>query len=312
MAKTPKKRGKLTRSCASMQAHMGLLDRYPQFRNNQSRLHQLTNTYILSGAARRAARAAPKRIQVVVHVVFNTDNENISDDQIMSQMDVLNADFSIKNGDLSNIPEPFKDLLGNPNLKFSLADTDPMGNPTHGITRQQTTRNSFSHDQDPVKFSASGGTDAWDTQRYLNIWVCSLDDGLLGYAQFPGGPEDTDGVVILNSAFGTQGMAQAPFDKGRTTTHEVGHYLNLSHIWGNSLVANCSDSDFVDDTPNQFGPNFGTPQFPAVSCENQPEGDMFMNYMDYVNDEAMVMFTHGQVARMQAALEEARKDLWRI
>jgi hypothetical protein len=129
----------------------------------------------------------------------------------------------------------------------------------------------------------------------------------LGYAQFPGGPKATDGVVILNTAFGTEGTATAPFNLGRTVTHEVGHWLNLRHIWGDTL--DCSGGDRVADTPNCAGPNFGQPKFPTVSCGNAPHGDMFMNYMDYVDDAAMFMFTAGQVSRMSACLAGPRKSL---
>jgi len=193
---------------------------------------------------------------------------------------------------------------------FALATTDPSGAATTGITRQRTTVPSFGVD-DKMKSAATGGTDPWDTARYLNIWVCTLSGGVLGYAQFPGGPPETDGVVILSSAFGRGGSATAPFDLGRTTTHEVGHYFNLSHIWGEARVPTCTDSDFVDDTPNQWGPNFGKPSFPHASCDNVPDGDLFMNFMDYVDDDTMVMFSTQQVARMHAALEFSRSSLGR-
>jgi hypothetical protein len=134
-----------------------------------------------------------------------------------------------------------------------------------------------------------------------------LSGGLLGYAQFPGGPQATDGVVINYQAFGTNGTASAPFNKGRTATHEVGHYLNLRHIWGDT--PDCSGSDMVADTPNSAGPNFGTPAFPVVTCNNGPNGDMFMNYMDYTDDAAMFMFTTQQVLRMRTALETLRSGL---
>jgi hypothetical protein len=161
---------------------------------------------------------------------------------------------------------------------------------------------------DSMKNETTGGASPWDTTRYLNIWVCGLSGGVLGYAQFPGGPPATDGVVILTSAFGRGGSARTPFDLGRTATHEVGHYLNLSHIWGEARVPTCQDSDFVDDTPNQFGPNFGKPTFPSSSCGNTPS-DMFMNYMDYVDDDTMCMFTPQQVLRMHTALEFSRSAL---
>jgi hypothetical protein len=156
-----------------------------------------------------------------------------------------------------------------------------------------------------VKSAATGGADAWPSDRYLNIWVCPLAGGLLGYAQFPGGPAATDGVVIRHSAFGTTGTATAPFDLGRTTTHEIGHWVNLRHIWGDDGTG-CWGDDFVADTPNQGGPNTGTPPFPTVSCGNAPNGDMFMNYMDYTDDVAMFMFSAGQVTRIHAALDGPR------
>jgi hypothetical protein len=115
-------------------------------------------------------------------------------------------------------------------------------------------------------------------------------------------------VVILNTAFGTTGTATAPFDRGRSATHEIGHWLNLHHIWGDDGTG-CNGSDFVDDTPNQAGPNFGTPAFPHVTCDNAPNGDLFMNYMDYVDDAAMFMFTGGQVVRMQATLDSDRSSM---
>ena len=156
-------------------------------------------------------------------------------------------------------------------------------------------------------FPRAGGIDAWPTQKYLNIWVCDLGGGLLGYAQFPGGPADTDGVVILNTAFGTTGIAAAPFNLGRTAVHEVGHWLNLNHIWGDTN--DCSGTDHVDDTPKQQLPNYNKPAFPHVTCNNGPNGDMFVNYMDYVDDDTMVMFTPGQVARMYATLVGSRRSV---
>jgi len=152
-----------------------------------------------------------------------------------------------------------------------------------------------------------GGADAWPTDKYLNLWVCDLGNGLLGYAQFPGGPADTDGVVILNSAFGTIGSAASPFDLGRTAVHEVGHWLNLNHIWGDT--SDCTGTDHVPDTPGAQLPNYNKPVFPHVTCTNGPNGDMFMNYMDYVDDDSMVMFTTGQSARMQATLAGPRSSI---
>jgi Pregnancy-associated plasma protein-A len=252
------------------------------------------------------ARSGCTKIPVVVHVVYKTTTQNISDAQINSQIDVLNQDFRMQNPDVSTVPPAFSPFASDPRIEFELASIDPSGNPTSGITRTATTADSFS-DDDRVKSNATGGIDAWPADRYLNIWVCNLNP-YLGYAQFPGGPAATDGVVILHTAFGTTGTAAPPFNLGRTATHEIGHWLNLYHIWGDD-AGGCSGSDFVSDTPNQGGPNYGTPSFPTISCSNGPTGDMFMNYMDYVDDAAMVMFSAGQVNRMQAALDGVRSTI---
>ncbi|HEX7503769.1 MAG TPA: zinc metalloprotease [Syntrophales bacterium] len=255
--------------------------------------------------AMRAA-ATPLTIPVVVQVVYKTAAENISVAQIKSQIDVLNRDYRAKNADKSKVPTVWKGLVSDVAVQFALATKDPSGKPTTGITRTKTTRASFGTD-DSVKSSATGGVNAWPTDKYLNIWVCTLANGILGYAQFPGGPKKTDGVVILNTAFGTKGTASPPFNLGRSATHEVGHWLNLRHIWGDT--EDCSGSDFVADTPNAAGPNFGKPKFPHVTCSNGPNGDMFVNYMDYVDDDTMFMFTTQQVVRMQAALNGPRKKI---
>jgi hypothetical protein len=131
-------------------------------------------------------------------------------------------------------------------------------------------------------------------KTHVNIWVCIVGGGRLGYAQFPGGSASTDGVVISPQYFGSQGYVSAPFDEGRTATHEVGHYLNLRHIWGDGR---CKKDDFVSDTPSSDGPNYGCPSYPTVNCRSN---DMTMNYMDYVDDACMYMFSEGQKTRMRA------------
>ncbi len=299
----------LSRSCGCLQAHFGLLDRYPEFRANQVKIEQFTKYCKQAGA--RAFRSGVMSIPVVVHVIHRTAAEKISVSQVKSQIASLNKDFRAKNPDRSKTPAAFKSLVTDARIEFKLATKDPDGKKTTGITYTNTSQSSFSHIDDDMKFKGLGGADAWDTSRFLNIWICTLGGGLLGYAQFPGGPPDTDGVVIRNTAFGTQGTATAPFNKGRTATHEVGHFLNLSHIWGEGRISTCSDSDFVDDTPNQFDKHYGTPMFPQISCTNGPDGDMFMNYMDYVDDAAMFMFTCEQVARMKATLAGPRNTLGR-
>ncbi len=292
------------RQCAAMQEFERLLEEQPSFRANQQRAELATLRAIESGEAGRVARRI-LTIPTVVHVVWKKPKENISKAQIRSQIAALNQDFRATNADASKVPGAWQGLVGDAKIKFKLATYDPDGSRTDGIVRVQTDRKSFGPG-DGVKRVGNGGSAAWPSDKYLNIWVCTLAGGLLGYAQFPGGPKATDGVVILNTAFGTEGTATRPFHKGRTATHEVGHWLNLRHIWGDTL--DCSGGDRVADTPNAEGPNTGKPTFPKVSCGNAPNGDMFMNYMDYVDDEAMFMFTAGQVARMNACLAGPRKS----
>jgi hypothetical protein len=296
--------------CATREHHQRLLATDSNYKSRRQSIEQF-NLALRGGGPLRAGVA---RIPVVVHVLFNTAEQNISDDQINSQIAVLNADFNATNADINTVPVVFQPLVGNAHISFFLAKRDPQGSSTNGITRTHTAIPSFSRrgprgePDDRMKFTAKGGIDAWPSDRYLNIWVCQLGGGLLGYAQFPGGPPETDGVAITHTAFGTVGTARAPFNLGRTTSHEIGHWLNCFHIWGDDRLR-CSGTDYCDDTPNQGGNNRGMPAFPHVSCNNGPNGDLFMNFMDYTDDAGCVMFTKGQVYRMDAALSGARSSL---
>ncbi len=198
------------------------------------------------------------------------------------------------------MPSVWTTLVANSRIQFCLATIDPNGNTTIGVRRVKTSTTSFSTNN-AVKHTSQGGDDAWPALDYLNLWVCNLGGGLLGYAQFPGGSAATDGVVITYTGFGNTGTAAPPYNLGRTATHEVGHWLNLRHIWGDDGSA-CSGSDLVDDTPNQADEHYGCPKYPQVSCSNAPNGDMFVNYMDYTDDKCMFMFTKGQKSRMYATL----------
>ena len=235
-------------------------------------------------------------IPVVVHIVYNTADQNISYAQIKSQLTALNNDFSNQNSDKANRPAVFDNLAADARIHFCLAQVDPNNKATTGIIRKQTNTVSFTAD-DAMKNSMRGGDDAWDCKKYLNIWVCNLGGRTLGYATLPGGPADMDGVVIGFDVFGTAGNVRLPFNKGRTATHEVGHWLGLKHLWGD---VECGD-DGVDDTPRQKTYNFGCPSFPHVTdCSQTTDGDMFMNYMDFSDDGCMNMFTIEQKKRMRA------------
>jgi hypothetical protein len=292
------------RTCTTMAHNQLMMEAYPAFRRLLSELESETRARLAEPQA--FAADEPVTIPVVIHVVWRTDAENISDAQIASQMDVLNADYAATNPDRASIPSVWQGLSIDSGVQFRLTSIGPDGAPHSGINRVQTNVSGFSTD-DGVKSAATGGADAWPAEIYLNLWVCNLGGGVLGYAQFPGGPPSTDGVVIGYRYFGVGGSAVQPFDRGRTATHEVGHWLNLRHIWGDT--EDCTGSDFVADTPGQRLPNYNEPSFPSISCNNGPNGDMFMNYMDYVDDVAMFMFTSGQVARMRATLSSIRAGL---
>nr|WP_321246631.1 M43 family zinc metalloprotease [uncultured Psychroserpens sp.] len=245
-------------------------------------------------------------IPVVVHVLYRNSTENISVAQIQSQLDVLNEDFRRTNANADNLWSQAADT----EIQFCLSTVDPNGNATSGITRKLTTRQDWNANDD-AKRSSSGGIDPWNTSEYLNMWVVpkmtTISQGqtinLLGYAQFPGGNAATDGIIMIYNAFGRTGAVTAPYDGGRTTTHEIGHYLNLRHIWGD---ANCGN-DFVSDTPTHQTSNRGCP-VGQTSCSST---DMPQNYMDYTNDSCMNLFTQGQKDRMRAVLASggARRTL---
>src|SRR5687767_10114421 len=227
-------------------------------------------------------------VPVVFHVLYNTAEQNISTAQIQSQVDVLNEDFTAANADAAYVPSAFQSLIGNANIHFVLAARDPSGSATTGITRTFTSVTSFSTNT-PIYFTSMGGHDAWPASQYLNIWVCNKSGGA-GYSSYPwSGSPTTDGVIIKYNYVGRV----APFinnwnyQKGRTVTHEVGHWLGLIHTWGD---ASCG-SDLVGDTPQQTSANSSCPTFPHVSsCSPNSNGDMYMNYMDYTNDNCRNMF----------------------
>jgi len=244
-------------------------------------------------------------IPVVVHVVYNNATQNISNAQVISQITVLNQDFTATNSDITSVPSAWTSVIGNIDINFCLAQQTPTGGATNGIDRVSTTTTSFSTN-DNVKHTATGGADAWDPSRYFNIWCCNLGGGLLGYGEFPTGTlSQTYGLVVGYTCFGNTGTATAPYNLGRTATHEIGHCFNLRHIWGDDGTA-CTGSDLVADTPNQSSENYGCPAYPHTdACSGTAPGVMFMNYMDYTDDACMYMFTNGQKTRMLAVVNTA-------
>ena len=235
-------------------------------------------------------------VPVVVHVLYNTSDQNISDQQVLSQIVSLNNDYRRLNADTVNTPAPFKSVAADIRIQFCLAKVDPQGRNTTGIIHKYTSATQFLAD-DQMKFSSKGGDDAWDATKYLNIWVCNLFGLTLGYAVMPGGPPANDGVVVCYDCFGTVGNVVAPYNKGRTLTHEIGHWLGLRHLWGDAY---CGD-DGIADTPPQETSNSYCPTFPHLSsCSINGFGDMYMDYMDFTDDGCMNMFTQDQKAEMRS------------
>lgn len=294
-------------------------------------------------------------IPVVVHVIHQGEQvgtgTNISNAQIQSQIDVLNEDFRRQNLNILNVPSPFRGASADPLIQFCLAQQDPNGTITNGITRHlRPTQEEYTQLGVPTELQCLNRITVeniikpftiWNRDKYLNLWVsdlrqlppsvggnpaplgCNFQAGILGYAQFPGepvsanypNPELTDGVWIRYDVFGRIGNLFQSYNLGRTTTHEVGHWLNLKHTWGDDTTAQpslpeCSLDDDVSDTPIQSNPSYGCLAFPYTDgCSQYYPGIMFQNYMDYSNDNCLGMYTYGQSARMDAALFNQRVSL---
>ncbi len=241
-------------------------------------------------------------ISVVVHIVWQKQEENISDERVFSQIEALNRDFNGENTDLSNVPKEFEAFIAKQGIRFCLAAADPQGEPTSGILSVKTEINAIGT-KSALYSTAGGGSDAWDTQRYLNIWVANTGDFVSGFGTYPGQVSpDREGLVIHPRYFGKNNSNR--YKLGRVAVHEAGHYFGLLHPWGDD--EDCTTDDGVEDTPPQRAPYKGCPAHPQMSCS---KANMFMNFMDYVDDECMVMFTKGQMNRMMNTIEAFRPGL---
>jgi hypothetical protein len=291
-----------------------LHQRTPQVKLSQERLQKLLSIdRSMSGRARiEGTDEETYIIPVVVHVIHNNrsgyvggaNNTNISDEQIFSQIEVLNEDYRRKPGTNGFNTSP---VGADVNIEFRLASVDPSGNPSNGIVRVYNEKESFAMHEDVQLKSLS----SWPSNRYLNIWVTSLSNNFLGYAQFPDagsipgltdneGAAETDGVVINHRNFGRVGTAASGvYNLGRSTTHEVGHWLGLIHTWGDET---CGD-DYCDDTPPTEGPN-NTTSCPELfsNCGGGITQNMIENYMDYSPDRCMNLFTQCQKDRIRSVL----------
>lgn len=275
----------LTGRCASQEVLAAQLQEDPALAERMQAIEAVTahviknpDNYFLSGGN--------VVIPVVVNVLYKTSAENISQAQVQSQIDVLNDDFATTNDDYNNTPTSFQSVRsGDTKIRFVLDQ----------VIRKSTRKKSWSTN-DAMKKTSQGGIDPTSPTTKMNLWVCNMGGGILGYAQFPGGSSTTDGVVIDNNAMGNTGTAAAPYGQGRTATHEVGHWLNLRHIWGDATCGN----DFVSDTPLHQTSNGGCPAFPKYGSCSSTVPMMTMNYMDYTYDACMYMFSAGQSTRMNA------------
>ena len=290
------------KTCTSAEYRQFCLQQNPELLNQFNQLEKFITQKINSTESRSSTGGNPTggglaviRIPVVVHVLYNRQDENISDEQIRSQIAVLNKDFR-KAGDIQQVPEAFRELAADTYIEFELAKVDPSGYATTGITRKKTNIKMFGMD-DRIKFSNIGGQDAWNADKYLNIWIGNTAGGIIGYSSLAGSDKNKEGVVIRYDAFGTIGKVTAPYNKGKTAVHEIGHWLALHHIWGDQF---CGD-DKVADTPPQQAPSRGCPSGTVSSmCTSAPAGRMYMNFMDLTDDACLSIFTYGQRDRMRA------------
>ncbi len=282
----------------------------PSIAQRMAQLEKFTQEWIANEANSAHKTTAVEQIPIVVHVLYSNTQENISDAQIQSQMPILNAAFRKQNANFSNTPAAFQPVAADAEMTFCMAQTDPNGQPTTGITRTSIS-SSFDTENDYFK-PASGGVAPWDPNKYMNIYICHLKSGTLGFTYPPSTvPATEEGIVIDYKAYGTTGEAanNQPNHLGTTAVHEIGHYFNLVHIWGPNKTG-CGDDDGVTDTPPQDQESGGCSTFPATdNCTTSGNGIMFMNYMDYSDDDCMTMFTLGQKQRMKAALAGPRSGL---
>ncbi len=284
------------KNCSSSAYQQEQIKKDPALIQLIKQVESFTNRSIESNGVAARGDEAIIKIPVVVHILYHYPSEKISDQKVISQIEALNKCFRRRSADTINTPAYFRPLAADCGIEFQLATSDPGRRATTGIVRKYTPIIAWEAD-DKMKFSVEMGDDAWDPGSYLNIWVCNLDR-VAGYASLPGGIMSKDGIVIGFPAFGTIN-SMSGYEMGKTAVHEIGHWLGVKHLWGDTY---CGD-DGVADTPKQAGYNIECPGVINITCGNGPYGDMYMNYMDLTNDACMNLFTKGQKAKMRALFD---------
>ncbi len=330
--------------CATIDAIQAFEEKNPGYKSRANSAFNAAKAFSQHHAAQRSSHDTVYRIRTVFHVVYTKPEENLDDSVILSQLRVMNEDFRRRNPDTVRTRDIFKPFADDAGIEFFLAEEDPEGNPTTGITHTAGSPapsffGGYSPGTDDVKKASLGGVNPWPTDRYLNIWVCNLFGGLgvLGYAfppaaplpnwgtQNPNGDSTVQGVVLHFSAVGANNPAPiAPqADGGRSATHEIGHYLGLRHIWGDDqdfFGINCrcagdpnGGDDGVDDTPDAKCPSQQDCDTTRNTCPDpnmdQDYPDQIENYMDYSDDDCLNMFTKGQIALMRSVIQLYRPGI---
>lgn len=287
--------------------------KYPGYKNIMNSRYESLAQQVNNIVEHQTGNRNLIQVPIVIHIVYKDSVENISQSDIEAQIDILNRDFQRNNADTSKLRNIFHPIAGNPNIQFLLRHVERVNTASNFIP-------SFTDLYDDIKHNSSGGSDAWPTTHYLNIWVGNLQgEFLLGYAYPPAGVSGwpsgssaptpaVDGIVIDYRAFGPTSFFRGDSLNGRTLVHEAGHYFGLRHIWGDG---DCSDDDHLNDTPTAISESSGDCDTTKNTC-NDGAGDMpdlVENYMDYSADTCMVTFTADQASLMRTALQTYRPDL---
>ncbi len=314
--------------CHTTESYERLKIQYPEYEQNRQQIERQIQEIITQRDVVNGITIIP----CVYHVIHDGDavgaGENLSTALLQAQLDQMNDDFRRTNADAGNTPAAFAGVAADTEIEFCLAQLDPNENTTTGINRINVNTLSGVNtndcwDDDYIDANIKSPT-VWDRNRYLNIWVVfkinrsdNCANTILGYAQFPGGPANSDGIVLRATTVGSLASpnpAGGDYSFGRTGTHEVGHWLNLFHVWGNCSSSCCGVDDSVSDTPNASEPNYTSAPCTYPGPDSCDEGasdlpDMFQNYMDYSDDQCMNLFTQGQATRMNAAIAASRPGL---